>query len=579
MSRRRLLGGLAATAASAGRGRRARADGAEPPTFTHGVASGDPLPDRVVIWTRAVGAPGTDVEVRWVVAGDPDLTDVVAEGTVRTSEERDWTVHVDAGGLRPGTTHWYRFEAGGSRSPVGRTRTARAVDDDGEIRLGVVSCSSFVAGFFGAYARLLERDVDLVVHLGDYLYETSVGQSVRRHEPSLPPVTLREYRDRHAQHRSDPALLELHRRLPMAAVWDDHEVAGNAWRGGAEDHDPSTQGPWEERRAAALRAWREWLPLRLPDPERPERIWRRLPLGAAADLLLIDTRHDGRDQQVDADHPDPAAALADPRRRLLSEDQLEWLAGELRASTARWRVVANQVVVSPLAVSVPEPVAAVGRAIGLAVGGRFVNPDQWDGYEADRERLVGVLAEVGDTIVLTGDVHSSWAFELPGPGGEGADAVAVELVAPSVTAPSFARIVGVDAAPVAGAAQDALVSQLPHLRWAELRSHGYVVVGIGPDAAQAEWWHLDDVDVPLPEEVRAASWRVARGAPALAEADDALPEPRPGRPAPPPAPEPARTPPAADDAPDGPGGWLGAAGVAALAVAGAVVALRRRRAG
>lgn len=546
-------------------------------TFTHGVASGDPLADRVILWTRAVALDGAPVDLRWLVATDPDLVHVVAEGTANSDAETDWTARVDAAGLAPGTIHFYRFEAGSTASPVGRTRTARGPGDAGEVRLGVVSCASYVAGHFAAYARLTERDPDLVVHLGDYLYETSSGASVRTHQPAADPVTLEEYRARHAQQRSDPALLELHRRVPVAATWDDHEVAGNAWRDGAEAHDPSRQGPWGERRAAAMRAWLEWLPVRLPDPDDPERIWRSLPLGGVADLVLVDTRHDDRDEPVGADHPDADAAVADPDRRMLSDAQRAWLADELRGSTAAWRVVASQVVVSPLAVAVPEPLAAAGRQLGVAVGGRIVNADQWDGYEAERERFVGLLAEdaVADTIVLAGDLHSSWAFELPGPGGEGADPVAVELVTPSITAPSFARLLGVDAAPVAGAVAAALFGQLPHLRWAELRSHGYLELGITTDGAQADWWHVTDVDEPDAEEVHAASWAVERGTPALVEADGAMGARAEEVPEAPPPVGTATSVPPTDGGGAGPWkfGLVGTAAVAALAVA---VRMRRR---
>ncbi|MBW3575122.1 MAG: alkaline phosphatase D family protein, partial [Actinobacteria bacterium] len=463
------------------------------PVFAHGVASGDPNPDGVLLWTRVSipDSPAT-VPVRWVVASDPELDDVVATGTHRASADHDWTVHVEVSGLPPSTTWWYRFEAGGERSPVGRTRTAHGPDDRSEVRLGVVSCSSYAAGHFSAYRRLAARDVDLVVHLGDYLYESNEGDE-RTHIPEDEPVTLAEYRARHAQQRGDPDLQALHQRFPMAAVWDDHEVAADAWEDGAGGHNPRTQGPWGQRRAAALRAYLEWMPVRRPDTGAPERIWRSLQLGAVAELVLIDTRHDGRSRQVDTSFPDPAAALADPGRRIMSDAQHEWLSERLRSSPAAWRVVANQVVLSPLRIEVPPPLAQVGRGLGLVVGGAVMNPDQWDGYPAARTRLLDVLAEpeVGPVVVITGDVHSSWAFDVP-PGDDLAAApVAVELVTPSVTSPTFAQLVGPDSSVVADGIVQVVDDQLPHVRWTELQHHGYMVVAIGSEAVQADWWHVD----------------------------------------------------------------------------------------
>ncbi|MGI8758408.1 MAG: alkaline phosphatase D family protein [Acidimicrobiales bacterium] len=485
-------------------------------TFRHGVASGDPDAERVVLWTRISGAgSGGPVAVQWVLASDPDLEQVVATGDARAAPERDWTVHVDVGALEPATTYWYAFEAGDRRSPTGRTRTAPAPDDDREVRLGVVSCASYAAGLFTVYRRLAERDVDLVVHLGDYLYEADGAQAQRRHEPPRPPVSLAEYRTRHAQYRTDPDLQALHQRFPVAAVWDDHEVAGNAWEGGSPSHDPATQGPWEERRAAALRAYLEWVPLRQPDPEVPERIWRSLSLGANGELLLIDTRHDGRDRQVGPELADPEAALADPGRRIMSPAQHDWLAGRLRSSPAAWRVLANQVVLSPLRVEVPAPFARVGRRLGLVVAGAVMNPDQWDGYPAARRRLLDVVAddEVGPVVVLTGDIHSSWAFDVPDEADPAKAPVAVEWAVPSVTSATFAQIVAPDSDVVASGLSSVVEGQLPHVRWNELQHHGYLVVGMTPEQAQGDWWHLDAIDGSTEAEHLAASWAVAAGNP------------------------------------------------------------------
>jgi alkaline phosphatase D len=558
----------------------------DPRVFRHGVASGDPEAERVVLWTRVSGAGGP-VPVRWVVASDPELDDVVASGRTEALPERDWTVQVDAGGLRPATTWWYGFEADGERSPTGRTRTLPGPDERPEVRLGVVSCSSFSAGRFAVYRRLVERDVDLVVHVGDYVYEADAEGAIRPHEPPAEPLSLPEYRARHAQYRTDPDLQALHQHFPVAVIWDDHDLDSDAWRHGSPSHDPDRHGPWEERRSAALRAFLEWLPVRRPDPAEPQRIWRSLALGGTAELLLLDTRHEGRDRQVDHHHPDPGAALADPGRRIMSEAQEAWLAERLRTSPAAWRVLANQVVLSPMRVEVPESVGALGRRFGLAVGSTVMNADQWDGYPVARQRLLDVMAEdgVGPVAVLTGDIHSSWAFDVPAGAEPGQPPVAVELVVPSVTSPSFARLVGIDADIASAGASAVVTDQLPHVRWSELRHHGYLVVAVGPDRLQGDWWHVDAVDGSSEGERLAASW--------VADAGDVRLQPAPAplgeRPATtlPPAPTPAAdgTPGQGGQRPAGGSrgtgglgvlGAFGALGAGAAAVAG-LLALRRRR--
>ena len=549
-------------------------DGSGRPTFGHGVASGDPLPRQVVLWTRVDGAE-EDVPLRWLVARDQALAEVVQEGEAVAAAEADHTVHVDVAGLDPATTYFYAFEHAGDRSPIGRTRTARAADDQGEVRLGVVSCASFAAGPFTVYRRLATTDVDLVVHLGDYLYDVDAGDTPREHDPSHEPVTLVDYRNRHAQQRSDPDLQLLHAALPMAPVWDDHDVAGNAWRDGADAHDPDVHGPWDLRRAAAIRAWLEWLPVRLPDQGARERIWRALPLGGVADLLLLDTRHDGRDEQVSLDDPDGAATLSSPERRLLSEAQERWLVDSLARSTASWRVLGNQVVLTPLGFEVPEALAGSSRALGLTVGGKVVNPDAWDGYPAARDRILEAVAAAGPTVVLTGDVHSSWAFEVPGPGDE---PLTVEWVTPSVSAEPFYEIVRIPTPALAPAAVDVIAAELPQIRWAELTEHGFLVVSLEPEEAQCDWWH---VDLESGDAAVAASWQVGAGANRLVEAaplDTRASAPRVTSPAPLPSTTSTTT-----DAPDRDGlasrGTItGAAALAVAASAGAgLVAFRRRR--
>jgi alkaline phosphatase D len=498
-----------------------------PPPFSSGVASGDPLADAVVIWTRVDPASPEPEPVGWRVGADPDLRSVVAEGTAQASPAHDFTVKVDVPALRPSTTYHYRFEARGHRSPTGRTRTAPA-EPAGSIRLGVVSCACWTHGYFSAYGHLAEQDVDLVVHLGDYIYEVGVDRrDVRRHQPPRPARTLADYRARHAQYRSDPDLQRLHQRHPMVAVWDDHDLAGNAWRDGAADHDPEEDGEWDERRAAAVQAYVEWLPLRLPDPARPDRIYRSFRLGDLAELIVVDTRLVGRERPAAAgDRPVAAVLVRD--RSLLGDEQRAWLQQQLRAPT-RWRLLANQVMMAPLRlVDLPKPLRALP---GLVAGGAGVNAGQWDGYPEERRILFEHVRREGlrNLVVLTGDLHSSWAAELTvDPRDPDEVPLGVEFVAPSVSTRSFGEQL---APPLPGGRallNRVIAGQNPHQRFFDLDGHGYVIVDVDPARVQADWWHVDTVAQRTGGAHVVASWQVADGDTRLSPAPAPLP-PRPGR--------------------------------------------------
>jgi phosphodiesterase/alkaline phosphatase D-like protein len=538
--------------------------------FLHGVASFDPTPDGVVLWTRVAGAAGL-VEVRWVVARDPDLDQVVATGTTTTGPERDHTVAVDVDRLVPASTYFYRFEVDRGTSPTGRTRTAPAPGaptPGGRLRIGVVSCASYDEGWFTAYRHLADHDLDLVVHLGDYIYEHARGSAPagRQADPPHPCRTLADYRRRHAQARADADLQRLHQLHPVAPTWDDHDVAGNAWRDGAGDHDPDEDGPWAVRREAAIRAWYEWLPVRHDDAGRVRRVLR---LGDLADLVLVDTRLEGRDEQVGRGDG-AAAVLADPGRRLLGADQLAWLADELTASRARWRLLANQVMLAPAHLEVPAVLGGILGRFALVADGRAINPDQWDGYPAERERLLAVLRDrgIGDVVVLTGDLHSSWAAEVPDP-ADRARRLAVEVVVPAVSSPTFADTLGA-VGPLSELGRRVAIGDNPHLRWVDLDHRGYVVLDVADGHVRADWWHLDDVSSPGGDQAHGASWQVRAGTPAL-EAVDGPMGPRPASPT---APAPA-APPLPSDA--GGDGWpWGLTGTIAAGTLGAVAWVRRR---
>ena len=498
-------------------------------SFPWGVASFDPTNDAVLIWTRVEPPPdGGPVRLRWVVARDAGLAEEVASGPVDVSGDSDHCAVVDATGLEPGRTWWYAFMSdGGDRSPVGRTRTMPEGVVE-RLRLGVVSCSRYATAGFAAYRALADREIDVVVHLGDYIYEDG-SAGTRAHEPAERLVTLAHYRARYAQHRTDPDLRALHARHPMIAVWDDHEVAGNAWRDGATGHDATVDGPWLDRLLAAGRAHEEWLPGRTRRGESDGRLqaWRSLPLGGLAELVVLDTRTWGRDEQPRSPSEvggPPPGGPSGSSRSMLGDDQLAFARQRLQRSDPSirppWVLLANQVMFHPL--QVPVPLDSLARAVQdagfLVVDGRGVNPDQWDGYPEAREALSMAMGGQGGVVVLTGDVHSSWAWE--GPANDGGEPTMVELVTPSISSASFA-----DGLPLLVSTAEAVLQGVGReLSYVELSSHGYLVVDLDADRVHAEWWYVDP-DVPGSQ--RFGAGRAApRGVPMrLSEVDQPLPDP------------------------------------------------------
>jgi len=513
--------------------------------FRWGVASFEPRADAVLLWTRLAPGPA---EVRWELASDPDFRTVVADGRTPVDGERDHTVCIDAIGLAPGTTYWYRFGVDGHLSPVGRTRTLPAAPT-GRFRLGYVCCSRYSVAPLGVYRAMAEREVDLVIHLGDYIYEDDDKRGPRRHRPPRPATTLDDYRGRLAQVREDPDCQALHLRHPMSTIWDDHDFADNAWKGGAKHHDDAEDGPWAARVQAAVRARQEWLPARLPDPDRPTLTWRSVGIGDLAELLLLDTRLVGRDLQPG---DDGAIPRDDPRRSLLGDDQRGWLHDRLADVARPWAIVHSGVVVSELALHLP-PVPGINPLLPngyTIVEGKVLHDDQWDGYPAERDRMARWMRERaasgGASLVVSGDVHSSWAFEGPadpdagsgGRAGEGDDgvpapAVAVEMTVPSATSVPMART----HPPGLWRIIDRSARRLPHVRWAELTERGYSILDLTPDRAVAEWWFVDAFSGdPTGSAVCGAAFAVGQAdRPPRWAATSSIADPvRPGLPAPPP---------------------------------------------
>lgn len=457
--------------------------------FHHGVASGDPLADRVILWTRVnQPTPPSEIPVDWVMASDPSLQNVVAAGSALALRTNDYCVKVDVTGLAPATTYYYRFACRGQASPIGRTRTLPVGSVD-RLRIAVLSCAALSHGYFNAYRRVSRRaDLDLVVHLGDYIYEHGDGEygNVRLYKPAHEIVTLRDYRMRHNQYRTDIDLREVHRHHPMIAIWDDHEIADNAWKGGAANHQ-STEGAWLDRLGAALRSYYEWMPTRQVSTNRRAQ-YRSFRIGDLAELFMLETRVSARDEQVPPNltsNPPTftqEGAFLDPARKIIASAQQQWLTDGMRASTAQWKLIGQGVMLAP---------ARTGKTFdGQDI---YFNPDQWDGYKPARERLLNGLAGIGtggplrNPVVLTGDIHSSWGAELVREPSSVDDqpSLGVEFVTTSVTSPGFQDPDGQVAA--------GLRQLNAHLKYVELTRRGYLLLDITPARVNGEWWYVDTV--------------------------------------------------------------------------------------
>lgn len=475
--------------------------------FSHGVASGDPLIDAVILWTRVTTESSDAVEAFFEVARDPDFEMRVAADYLETDPGRDQTIKLDVQNLSAGTTYYYRFYAQGRVSQIGRTRTAPM--DTSRLRVATCSCSNYSRGYFHIYRRIAERaDLDLVLHLGDYIYEAGVNPNqLRPVEPEHELIELDDYRLRYATYRTDPDLQEVHRQHPMVVTWDDHETANDAYKDNAQNHTPSSEGSWEDRKAAAAQAYAEWLPMR---EGIPGLIYRALPYSDLVHLMMLDTRIIGRDAQPD-DLDDPEL-LDDPDRQLLGMEQEAWVMDQFASTQAQWVLVGQQVIMAE-----------------VRLGDNPINADQWDGYRAARARFYDMAESVPNLVVLTGDIHSSWAFDLArDPRGEydpktGAGSVGVEFVTPGVTSAGFPT----------NAATAAMVSN-PHLQWAELTQRGYVVLDIDTERVQASWWFIDDVeDLEGDTQRFESAWAVYDGTRHLVQEDEpAAPVEDPPAPAP-----------------------------------------------
>jgi alkaline phosphatase D len=474
--------------------------------FYHGVASGDPLPDRLIIWTRVTPEATTEsIPVKWEVSVSEDFSTVMASDTTSARPERDFTVKVDVGGLQPGTTYYYKFNALGATSPVGRTKTTPVSSMD-SIKFAVVSCANWEWGYFSAYEKIAERnDVDAVLHLGDYIYEYASGRygdtTIRKNLPTHEIVTLEDYRSRHSLYRTDRGLRKVSQRHPMIAIWDDHEVANDAYTQGAQNHQPDQEGEYQKRKNIAKQVYYEWLPIRESD-----KLYRSYSYGPLADVVMLDERLEGRTK--------PADSITDPtfnneERAMLGKEQLGWLKEKLSNSTASWKVIGNQVLYSDVDLSRVTPK-------------RPRNLDAWDGYPAEKKDLSNFIAtkHIKDILILAGDTHSSWAIEaaidVPRTynAKTSAGAFAVELGTTSISSANQDESAPADTVKK----REALVLKTnPHVKYLNARDHGYMLLTLYPKRAKAQWYFMKNLRDPDTDEYLAKTFFVEKGSVRLLE--------------------------------------------------------------
>ncbi|OXS01527.1 alkaline phosphatase D family protein [Shewanella algae] len=518
--------------------------------FLHGVASGDPTQDAVIIWTRVTPQTAGDVRVSWQVSRDGAFSDLVTTGEMVTNAERDYTVKVDAIGLESGSRYFYRFMTGDKTSTVGMTKTLPegAVDS---VKLAVMSCANFPAGYFNVYELAAQRDdLDAMLHLGDYIYEYGRGGYASEHAaelgrevlPAGELLSLSDYRTRYGQYRGDASLQKLHAKLPFITVWDDHEVANDTWKDGAENHNQG-EGDFDARKQAALQAYFEWLPIRPWREGNHEEIYRSFSFGDLLDLHMLDTRVLARDKQLDyGNYLDPAtgafndqqflADVTDTQRTLLGQTQLLWLQGKLLQSSAKWQLLGQQILMGrmmlPAAIatqqlSIPQfaELAALAQLAARAQAGDPTltqaeltylaanqakltpevlallqlpsipyNLDAWDGYAYEREVVLATARASGkNLVVIAGDTHNAWANDLKDKDG---NMVGVEFATSSVSSPGLEYYLNLPPEQIP-ATEAAVVGLVDDLKYANLLNRGYMTLTFSSEEVVSEWFYVDSI--------------------------------------------------------------------------------------
>lgn len=462
--------------------------------FYHGVASGDPLADAVIIWTRVTPPNNMPIEVDWEVSASNSFDDVVANGSVTTDSTSDFTVKVDVTGLAANTQYFYRFTALDEISSIGETKTINNTDT-GDINLGVVSCSNYEWGYFSAYRHLAEKELDAVLHLGDYFYEYAPGTygdtTIGRF--NIPPreiLSLEDYRTRYALYRTDKDLQLIHQKHPFIAIWDDHEITNNAYISGAQNHQDD-EGSYDTRKSIASQAYYEWLPIRA---NANKEIYRSFNFGDKADLIMLDERLAGRSKQADS------LDQVDESYTMLGDKQLAWFKDQLSDDKSTWKIIGNQVIFSPLDISGVRPDDPA-------------NLDAWDGYAVERDGIIDHIKtkDINNVVFLTGDTHTSWAFEVPSDldqySSDGAS-IAVEFGTTSITSANWNE--GRSDEEVFGA-EKIISASNPHLKFINARDHGYLILNITDNEVRSDWYYVNDLKDKNSNENLEKSISVTRG--------------------------------------------------------------------
>ncbi len=499
-------------------------------SFAHGVASGDPLADRIILWTRVTPQQPDEtrtVQLTWQIARDRAMQQIVTAGVLSTGPDSDYTVKVDAKGLQAGQIYYYRFSSGSAHSPLGRTKTLPA-QSVAQVKLAVFSCSNYPAGYFNVYADAAKHgDIDAALHIGDYIYEyESTGYACgkakalgRVSEPQNLLLVLADYRRRYAQYRSDPDLQAVHAQMPFITVWDDHEFADDAWRDGAAEHKSPFHGPFSQRKRVAIQAYHEWLPTRLPDPDQPEKIYRSFDFGKLLSLHMLDTRIIGRDQQVIMDSYQAedgefdcdkfCADIRSPQRQMIGGKQLAWLEQGVKQSKAVWQMLGQQVLMArmeyPQAVVLDEMSCneflalksraqrdpgslSVAQRECLAAPGLPCFLDSWDGYQSERERVLDIFSRHNkNLVVLAGDTHNAWASDLR---DQQKRQVGVEFATPSVSSP------GMESGSPNGdheASARMMEQIIEPLYYAQTSKRGYMVLTATGQEVRCDWHFISSM--------------------------------------------------------------------------------------
>lgn len=512
--------------------------------FLHGVASGDPLQTQVIIWTRVTPTDSSArLEVLWEVAKDAGFKHITATGKVLTTAAQDFTVKVDVTGLAAGQVYFYRFKSASIYSITGQTKTLATQVQS--VQFAVCSCSNYPAGYFHVYKEMAKQDVDVVIHLGDYIYEYGMGEYATEEAVAMGRaladdnnaeiIRLDDYRKRYALYRLDPDLQAAHQRHPFIVIWDDHELANDTWENGAENHQSDTEGDFLERKLAALATYFEWMPIR-PIDDQHIKIYRQFDFGTLVQLTMLDTRIIARNVQLDyanymtatgLDIAKFQADLINPARSLMGVEQRNWLLQKLQQSTATWNVLGQQILMSKMFVPAellmslaeitagnpsPETLSKITTQITellkikarMDAGDPTVSPeekarlavtapynlDAWDGYFAEREILYGTLAQLKKkVVVLAGDTHNAWASDLSSKDGV---LVGVELATSSVSSPGLEKYLSIPMQQLQ-AFEFAFTTLIEELNYCNLNQRGYLKVRFTAEQVQADWIFVDTI--------------------------------------------------------------------------------------